>query len=146
MIKSCTEPLEGEERSNCAIEFEEKYIPMEQITPKIIYKLSVGSKYNPPTARDYFSRQFQIIDPDTWKSIYLLPRKETVGNKIRMFQYKILNNILYLNQGLYFIRVSASHGKPGKPGKWSNILGNLENSWNLIFHNTKSWKTHGKLI
>ena len=24
--------------------------------------------------------------------------------------------------------------------------GNLQNSWNLVFCNTKSWKTHGKSI
>ena len=47
MINS-TESLEEEE------ELEGKYIPTQQITPKIIYKLSVSSKYNPPTAREYF--------------------------------------------------------------------------------------------
>ena len=61
MIRSCTEISEGEEESNCGIEFEGKYIRIQQITPKIIYKLSVSSKYNPPTAREYFSREFQII-------------------------------------------------------------------------------------
>ena len=95
VIRSCIEILEGEEESNCLTEFEGKYISIQQITPKIIYKLSVSSKYNPLTAREYFSRKFQIIRPDTWKSIYLLSRKVTVDTKIRMFQYKILNNILY---------------------------------------------------
>ena len=71
MIRSCTEILEGEEGSNFGIEFEGKYIRIQQITPKIIYKLSVSSKYNPPTAREYFSRKFQIILLDTWKvSVY----------------------------------------------------------------------------
>ena len=88
MIRSCTEISEGEgeEESNCWIEFEGKYISIQQITPKIIYiKLSVSSKYNPPTAREYFSQRFHIICPDTLKSIYLMPRKVTVDNKIRMF-------------------------------------------------------------
>ena len=97
MIRSCTELLEGEEESNCGIEFEGKYIPMQQYTPKIMYKLSVSSKYNPSKAREYFSRKFQSIRSDTLKSIHLLLRKKTVNTKIRMFQYKILNNILYLN-------------------------------------------------
>ena len=76
----------GEEESNCGIEFEGKYITMQQITPKIIYKLSVSSKHSPPTAREYFSRKFQIIRPDTLKTICLLPRIVTVDTKIRMFQ------------------------------------------------------------
>ena len=104
MIRRCTVILEGEEESNCWIEFEEKCIPIQQITPKIIYNLSVSSKYNPPTAREYFSRKFQIIRPDTWKSIFLLPRKVTVDTKIRMFQYIILNNTLYLNRILYLMK------------------------------------------
>ena len=94
MIRSCTESLEGDEENNCRIEFEGKYIPIQQITPKIVYKLSVSSKYNAPTAREYFSRKFQIIYPDTWKSIYLLPRKITVDIKI----------ILYLNRRLYLMK------------------------------------------
>ena len=65
MIRSCTEPLEGEEESNCGTEFEGKSIPIQQSPPKIIYKLYVSSNYNPPTAREYFSRKFQIICPDT---------------------------------------------------------------------------------
>ena len=85
MIRSCIEILEGEEESNCGIKFQGKCIPIQLTTPKIIYKLSVSSKYNPPTAREYFSRKFQIIRPDTWKSIYLLPRKVTADAKIRMF-------------------------------------------------------------
>ena len=106
MIRSCTEILEEEEEeeSNCRIKFEEKYKPIQNITPKIIYELSVSSKYNPLTAMEYFSRKFQIIRPDTWKSTYLFPRKVTVDTKIRMFQYIILNNILYLNRRLYLMK------------------------------------------
>ena len=55
IIRSCTEISEGEKESNCRIEFEGKYIRIQQITPKIIYKLSVSSKYNPSTAKEYFS-------------------------------------------------------------------------------------------
>ena len=108
MIRSCTEISEGEEETNCGIEFEGKYIRIQQITPKIIYKCSVSSNYNPPTAREYFSRKVQITCPDICKSIYLLPRKVTVDTKIRMFQYKILNNILYLNRRLYLMKKVGS--------------------------------------
>ena len=64
MIRSCTEISKGEEESNCGIEFEGKYIRIQQITPKSIYKLSVSSKYNPPTAGEYFLRKFQVTRPD----------------------------------------------------------------------------------
>ena len=38
-----------------------------------------------------------------WTAIYLLPRLATHNNYMRSFQYKTLNNILYLNKKiLYF--------------------------------------------
>ena len=36
-----------------------------------------------------------------WKKIYLLPRKVSNDTNLRMFQYKILKNILYLNKQLF---------------------------------------------
>ena len=36
-----------------------------------------------------------------WKKVYLIPRKVTIETSLRVFQYKILNNILYLNDTLY---------------------------------------------
>ena len=53
---------------------------------------------------EYFPRKLQIIRPHTWKSIYLLPRKMTVDTKIRMFQYKIPNNMLHQNRRLYLMK------------------------------------------
>ena len=35
------------------------------------------------------------------KEIYLLPRKVSIDTNLRMFQYRILNNILYLNKQLF---------------------------------------------
>ena len=64
LIRSYTEILEGEEESNYGIEYEGKYIRIQQITPKIIHKLSVSGKYNPLTATEFFSRKFPIIRSD----------------------------------------------------------------------------------
>ena len=36
-----------------------------------------------------------------WKEIYILPRKVSIDRNLRMFQYKILNNILFLNDLLF---------------------------------------------
>ena len=36
-----------------------------------------------------------------WKKAYLLPRIITIDSFLRSFQYKILNNILYINERLY---------------------------------------------
>ena len=36
-----------------------------------------------------------------WASIYMIPRMVTVESKLIIFQYKVLNNMLYLNDELY---------------------------------------------
>ena len=36
-----------------------------------------------------------------WATVYLLPQKTTIESRMRIFQYKILNNILYLNNRLH---------------------------------------------
>ena len=72
---------------------------LQKLTSKELYQLKID--FNPclPTARSYFETYFKNTDFD-WKNIYLLPRRITVDTYMRMFQYKILNNILYLNKML----------------------------------------------
>ena len=54
----------------------------------------------------YFEDFFQNRDVD-WKHLYLLPRRVTVDTNLRIFQYKILNGVLYLNEKLFrFITIS----------------------------------------
>ena len=56
-----------------------------------------------PTSQKYFIRLFPDLQSD-WKGIYLLPRKVTIDTKLPIFQYKLLNNILYLNKHLFMFR------------------------------------------
>ena len=43
-----------------------------------------------------------------WSLVYTLPRKVTIDTSTRIFQYKILNNILYLNNRLYKMAIAKS--------------------------------------
>ena len=43
-----------------------------------------------------------------WKWIYLLPGLVTLDSHFRSFQYKNLNNVLYLNKKLFTLRKSTS--------------------------------------
>ena len=40
-----------------------------------------------------------------WKLIYLLPRILAENTSLRAFQYKVLNNVLYLNHKIFQFRV-----------------------------------------
>ena len=74
-------------------------------------KVNIATPYEIPfegnkiksTSQTYFENLFLNLNPD-WKSIYLLPRRVTLDTNLRMFQYKLLNNVLYLNKMLFRFR------------------------------------------
>ena len=47
-----------------------------------------------------------------WKLIYLLPQILTKNNSLKAFQYKVLNNVLYLNLKLSQFKVSTTSWCP----------------------------------
>ena len=54
-----------------------------------------------PSAQRYFSNLFTLPDDFDWTKICDLPRKTTADTRLRVFEYKILNNVLYLNEKLF---------------------------------------------
>ena len=54
-------------------------------------------KYVKPTCQNYHERKIDGYNFN-WKLIYKLPRIATYDAKIRIFQYKLINNVLYLNK------------------------------------------------
>ena len=59
-------------------------------------------KYDKPTCKviTKLSKLFDDYDFN-WQLIYRIPRMAILETKIRIFQYKLLNNILYLNKKLF---------------------------------------------
>ena len=60
-----------------------------------------------PASQQYFKTLFLHMNLD-WKFIYLLPRILTTTTSLRAFQYKVLNNVLYLNYKLFQFKVSTT--------------------------------------
>ena len=58
-----------------------------------------------PTARLKYNSLFDDQNLD-WKQIYLIPHKVTLDVKTRMFQFKILNRIIYTNKLLNKMRLT----------------------------------------
>ena len=73
---------------------------IEKFIPKELYSLSIVLKNELPTSQKYFCNIFLNLEVE-WKNIYVLPRKVSNDNNSHMFQYKILNNILYLKKQLF---------------------------------------------
>ena len=62
---------------------------------------------NIPFSNIYFKNLF-YYDYIDWTEIYMLPRLVTHNAYMRSFQYKILNNILYLNKKLHIFGIKSS--------------------------------------
>ena len=61
--------------------------------------------FNKPTSNIYFKKLFENTTLD-WSKTYLLPRLATINTTLRVFQYKILNNILFLNKKIYNLGIT----------------------------------------
>ena len=57
-------------------------------------------KYNKATCQSCHEKKFYNYDFN-WKLIYRLPRIATLETKIRIFHYKLLNNVIYINKKLF---------------------------------------------
>ena len=69
-------------------------------TDILSFKEIYSNTVNKPTSNINFEKQFENTTLD-WTKIYLLPRLATIDTTLRPFQYKILNNVLFLHKKLY---------------------------------------------
>ena len=64
-----------------------------------MYSILISNIVNKPTSNIYFEKLFENTTLD-WDKIYLSPRLATIDTALRSFQYKILNNVLFVNKKL----------------------------------------------
>ena len=77
-----------------------RIIILEKLNSKELYSLLISTIENQPTSQKYFDNLFPNIELP-WKEIYLTARKATANSYLRCFNYKIINNVLYLNKKLF---------------------------------------------
>ena len=78
-----------------------------KVKTSMIYNALVQKRFVPPTSRNKLSQKFDISEED-WPKIYSLAGKCSIDSKTRIFQYKILNNALYLNKRLFQCKLVES--------------------------------------
>ena len=66
----------------------------------MIYNIHIDKLLKTPTSKLHYSSKFNVTE-DYWPLTYKLAGKLILDSKLRVFQYKVLNNILYLNKSLY---------------------------------------------
>ena len=76
-----------------------RIISTNQSTARELYSTLMSNMDNKPAFQIYFEKMFSN-KPIKWDETYLLPRKVPCNTYLRCFEYKILNNILYLNNKL----------------------------------------------
>ena len=73
---------------------------LEKLNSKEMYNIQILHKNCEPTGQIYYKDLLNGSSLE-WKEIYLLPRLTTIDNKLRVFQYKILHHVLFLNKRLF---------------------------------------------
>ena len=76
-------------------------LPLDSITSSKLYWKLIEIIQVYPSARHKFSTLFQNSGDLNWDVIYQIPHVVTLDTKTRMFQYKLLNRIIYTNKSLY---------------------------------------------
>ena len=77
------------------------------VTAGMAYQILLKNIVKPPTAQRSLNNLLRLNTVD-WTKVYMLPRQVTIESSLRSFQYKILNNILYLNEKLFKFKIAAS--------------------------------------
>ena len=83
------------------------FTKLSQVKTNQVYDSLARKSFIPPTAEKTLSEKFEIGE-ELWHKIYMLSSKCSIDTRTRVFQYKILNNILYLNKHLYKMKVVES--------------------------------------
>ena len=84
-----------------------KIYPFKKLSSSELYKTQVQHLFRTPTSQKSICKLLSI-EKLPWKSIYSCIYKTSVDFYSRIFQYKCLNNILYLNNVLFKMGLSDS--------------------------------------
>ena len=87
---------------------ENSEVALSKVSSKLLYTAFKTKKIQvPPTAQKTFQEKFPQLQTD-WSEIYSLPFTVTIETKLREFQYKILNNIVFTNEKMFRLKMIDS--------------------------------------
>ena len=83
-------------------------IPILDASSKHIYRSFLAKKQTTPTAKEKLSAKYHHLTID-WKRVYLiLSFRTTLETKLREFQFKILNRVVFTNEKLFRFGMAVS--------------------------------------
>ena len=106
-LKECRTPSISNLSFSTDVQLGQNSAELDNLAAKTVYeKLIQPIKRNPTAQR---TMETLLQEPNIeWNLVYTLPRKVTIDICTRIFQCKILNNILYLNNRLYKMTIAES--------------------------------------
>ena len=84
-----------------------KVIDLAKVTSKLVYNAFRSLKQTPATAKTKISKIYPDLAID-WKKLYSLAFETALDTKLREFQYKILNLIIFTNKKLHRFKMVDS--------------------------------------
>ena len=90
---------------NCHLIKNNQIYSIEKFKANELYSLFISLRNTVPTSQKYFEFFFPNLS-FTWKDVYILLRIVTINTRLRVFQYKVLNNALCLNKHLYIFELT----------------------------------------
>ena len=79
---------------------------MAKLSSKMIYSQPIELVQKPPTSRESFERKLNLQGHINWGTVYNLPRKVTIDETARIFRFRLLHNILFLNKHLHKMNIT----------------------------------------
>ena len=77
-------------------------VPCSKLTCKLIYSVLVKNNQTKPTRVGYSQQKLnKQLDDKSWEQIFVMPTKATTESYTRCFQFKTINNALFLNSQLH---------------------------------------------
>ena len=93
--------------NDACIVFKEQLMSIYTIGTKAFYDLLISKVFKQPSSPKTIARKLNV-EISNWKEIYTLSRKITHDSYSRIFQYKILNSILFLNKHLHQFKIVST--------------------------------------
>ena len=90
--------------NDTCIVFKEQLMSVDTIRTEEYYDILISKIFKPPSFQKTIARKLNV-EISNWKEIYTRQRKITHDSYSRIFQYKILNNIPYLNKHLHQFKI-----------------------------------------
>ena len=84
-----------------------RVLTVQKASLKELYWIPIATVKHNPTLQKYLEKKFNDLSLD-WKETYMTPRIASRNNYMRCFQYKVLNNVLFLNKKLFLFKKSNS--------------------------------------